>query len=109
MRLLILILFSSVFGVTAKAATKEDKIKIVSNATSSTLEIVFNSNKKQDKQASVVIIDELGNEVKAFKCEIYKGLNAVCLEEALDLKEGIYTVKLTVKKKTISTKFVLFK
>jgi hypothetical protein len=74
MRLLILILFSSVFGSTAPAATQEDKIKNVSIATTSTLEILFNSNKKQH---NVVIIDEHGNEVKAFKCEINKGLSAV--------------------------------
>lgn len=84
MRLLILILFSSVFGATAKAAIQEDKIKIVSSITTSTLEILFNSSKKQEKQANFVTIDELGNDLKAFKCEINKGLNAVCLEEALD-------------------------
>lgn len=107
MRLLILILFSSVFGAIAKAAIQEDKIKIVSNVTTSTREILFNLSKNQEKQANFVIIDELGNEVKSFKREINKGLNAVCLEEALDLKEGIYTM-MTVKKKAFSTKFVLF-
>ncbi|MFN0081310.1 MAG: hypothetical protein ACKVOM_02240 [Ferruginibacter sp.] len=62
MRLLILILFSSVFGATAKAATKEDKIKIVSNGATSILEILYNSNKKQ---ANVVVIDEPSNKVKS--------------------------------------------
>ena len=109
MRLLLFILFSFIFLTDVDASNLLYKIKIGSNAKTSKLEIRLNSAHKKNLQANVIIINAEGKEVNAFKCEIINGLNAVCMQEALNLEEGIYTVKMRVKKKTSSTKFVLFK
>ena len=93
----------------ADAGNSLSRIRIVSNAKTSCLEIKFFSNNKKNLQGNVVIIDAAGNNVRSFRCEIVKGSNAVCLQDALNLKEGIYTVELNVKKRKSSTKFVLFK
>ena len=90
------------------AGTNREKIRISSNPKSSLLELKFNSTHKKNLQGYVAIINVEGKQVSAFKCEIVKGLNVVSLQEALKLKEGIYTVEMTVKKRKSSTKFVLF-
>ena len=109
MKSLIFILFSFIFILSANAGNVLDDIKIDSNAKTSKLEIRFNSNYKKQLKANVVILNAAGKEVGVFKCDINKGSNVVCMHNALNLEEGIYTVALTVKKNTSSTKFVLFK
>ena len=108
MKFIFSIFFSFIFVASADANNLSDKIKIGSNAKTSELEIKYHSNSKKNITANVVITDAEGKEVSAFKCEIKKGSNAVCMHNALNLKEGIYTVKMTVKNKISSTKIVLF-
>ena len=108
MKFILSIFFSFIFVATAIAGNLSDKIKVGSNAKTSELEIRYNSNSKKNTTANVVITDADGKEVSAFTCEIKKGSNAVCLHDALNLKEGIYTVKMTVNNKMSSTKIVLF-
>ncbi len=109
MKFILSIFFTFVFVAAANADNLSDKIKIGSNAKTSELEIRYNSNSKRNITANVVITDAEGKAVGAFTCEIKKGSNAVCLHDALNLKEGIYTVKMTTKNKISSTKIVLFK
>ena len=108
MKFILNIFFGFFFAATAIAGDFNNKITIGSNAKTSTLEIKFNSTHKKYFPAHVAIINAEGEQVSAFKCEIVKGLNVVSLQEALKLKEGIYTVEMTVKKRKSSTKFVLF-
>ena len=108
MKIFATILISLLFYTATIAGITREKIIISSNAKTSTLEIKFNSTHKKNYQANVAIINAEGEQVSAFKCEIVKGLNVVSLQEALKLKEGIYTVEMTVKKRKSSTKFVLF-
>lgn len=108
MKFFLTIFFSFVFVAVAHAANLSDKIKIGSNAKTSELEIRYNSNSKKNITANVIITDAEGKEVSAFKSEIKKGSNAVCLHNALNLEEGVYTVKMTIKNKISSTKIVLF-
>ena len=108
MKFILNIFFSFLFAATASAGDSKGKITIGSNAKTSTLEIKFNSTHKKNFPANVAIINAEGKKVSLFKCEIVKGLNVVSLLEALNLKEGIYTVEMTVKKRKSSTKFVLF-
>ena len=103
------ILISFLLCTATIAGVPRGKITISSNAKTSLLEIKFNSTHKKSLQANVVILNAKGKQVSAFKCEIVKGLNVVSMHEALNLKEGIYTVEMTVKKKKSSTKFLLFK
>ena len=109
MRLILFIFLNFIFVSVAEANNSLFKIKIQPNAKTSSLEIKFFSTNKKNFQTNVFIIDSEGNKVRSFKCEIIKGFNAVCLQDALNLKEGIYAVELNVKKKTSSAKFVLFK
>ena len=108
MKIFTTILISLLFYISTIAGIPCERIRISSNAKTSTLEIKFNSTYKKNLQANVAIINAEGKQVSAFKCEIVKGLNVVSLQEALKLKEGIYTVEMTVKKRKSSTKFVLF-
>ena len=108
MKFILNIFFSFIFAATASAGDAKSKITIGSNAKTSTLEIKFNSTHKKNFPANVAIINAEGKQVILFKCEIEKGLNVVSLHDALNLKEGIYTVEMTVKKRKSSTKFVLF-
>ncbi len=109
MKSLLFILFSFVFTNATFAGSLSDEIKIGSNAITSKLEIRLTNTYKKNIRANVLILNAEGKEVNAFKCEIKKGSNAVCMQDALSLAEGTYTVRMTVKKKTSSTKFVLFK
>ena len=109
MKCIFSIFLSFILTASVYAGSINDKITIGSNAKTSKLEIKYNSNYKKNLQANVIILDAEGNEVEAFICKIFKGANAVCMQDALNLKEGIYTVALTVKNKTFTTKFVLFK
>ena len=109
MKFILTIFFSLILVAVADANNLSDKIKIGSNAKTSELEIRYNSNSKKNTAANVMIIDANGKEVSSFTCQIKRGSNVVCLHDALNLTEGLYTVKMTVKKKTTSTKFVLFK
>ena len=108
MKIFATILISLLFYSATIAGITREKITISSNAKTSTLEIKFNSTYKKNLKANVAIINAEGEKVSAFKCEIVKGLYVVSLQEALKLKEGIYTVEMTVKKRKSSTKFVLF-
>ena len=108
MKFILNIFFGFFFAATASAGDFKNKITIGSNAKTSTLEIKFNSTLKKSFPANVAIINAEGKQVSLFKCEIEKGLNVVILHEALNLKEGIYTVEMTVKKRKSSTRFVLF-
>ena len=109
MRLLLFILMNFICAIPADAGNPVDKIKLGSNAKTDNIEIRFNSTYKNNLTANVVVLNAEGKEVSVFKCDIKKGMNAVCLENALNLDEGIYTVNMTVKRKTSSTKFVVFK
>ena len=109
MKVFSIFLISFLFYTATIAGIKHEKIKISSSLKTSSLELKFNSTHKKNLQAYVAIISAEGKQVSAFKCEIVKGLNAVCLHEALNLNEGIYTVEMTVNKRKSSTKFVLFK
>ena len=102
----ILILFF--FCTATTAGISSEKIRITSNAKTSLLELKFNSTYKKNFQANIVITNAEGKQVSIFKCEIVKGLNVVILHEALNFKEGIYTVEMTVKKRKSSTQFILF-
>ena len=108
MKFILTIFLSFIFIATACAGDSKNKITIVSNAKTCKLEIKFISNYKKNLQRNVVIIDVEGNEVKSFKCILIKGSNTISMQDALDLKEGIYTNELEVKNKKSSTKFVLF-
>lgn len=103
------IIFFLFFYTATSAGVIREKFKIGSNAKTSTLEIKFNSTYKKNLPANFIIFNEEGKRVSAFQCEIIKGSNVVCLQDALNLKEGIYTVEMTLKKRKSSTKFVLFK
>ena len=109
MKYLLSIFFTFSIIVNVVAGNINDKITIASNAKTDKLEIKYKSNYKRNLKANVVIIDEEGEQVRSFKCNIIKGSNTICMQDALDLKEGIYTVELTVKNKKSSTKLVLFK
>ena len=109
MKFLLTIFLSFIFIANACAGVSKNKITIGSNATTSKLEIKFISNYKKNLQGNVVITDAEGKEVRSFQCDIIKGSNAICMKDALDLKEGTYTVELKVKNKKSSTKLVLFK
>ena len=104
----LLFILTLIFATSAYAYNLSDKIKIGSNAKTSKLEIRCNSKRTKILKANVVIINANGKEVRAFKCDIKKGKNAVCMQDALTLDEGIYTVKMMIKNKTSSTKLVLF-
>ena len=108
MKIFATILISLLFYTPTIAGITREKIRISSNAKTSTLEIKFNSTYKKNLRANVAIINAEGKQVSAFKWKIVKGLNVVSLQEALKLKEGIYTVQMTVKKRKSSTKLVLF-
>ena len=108
MKFILTIFLSLILLAATHAGNLSDKIKIGSNAKTSELEIRYNSNSKKNLPAQVIIIDAEGKEVSAFICDIKKGSNAVCLHDALKLKEGIYTVNMIVKKKRSSTKIILF-
>ena len=108
MKLFLTIIFSISLVTGAKASSFIDKIKIGSNAKTSELEIRYNCNKNKVQTANVVITDAAGDDVSSFTCEIKKGSNAVCMHNALQLPEGIYTVKMMVKKKVFTSKIVLF-
>ncbi len=109
MKVFAIILISLLFYTATIAGLTREKIRISSNAKTSTIQIQFNSTYKKNLPASIVILDAEGKRVSSFQCEIIRGLNVVCLQEALNLKEGIYTVEMRVKKRKSSTKFVLFK
>lgn len=109
MRSLLFILISCICTTTAEASNLLDKINIGSNSKTNNLEVRFNSTDKRVLTADVVILNAIGEKVSVFKCNIKQGMNAVSLQNALNLKEGVYTVSMTVKKRTSSTKFVLFK
>ena len=108
MKFILTIFLSFIFIATAFAGDSKNKITIGSNAKTSKLEIKFISNYKKNLQGNVIIIDAEGTEVNSFKCNLIKGSNAISMQDALDLKEGIYTVELEVKNKKSSLKFVLF-
>ena len=108
MKLFLTIVFSISLIAGAEASSFIDKIKINSNAKTSELEIRYNSNKNKVRKAVVIITDAAGNDVSSFTCEIKKGSNAVCMHNALQLPEGLYTVKMMVKKKMYTSKIVLF-
>ena len=108
MKFFLTIFFSFIFFAVADANVISEKIKIGSNAKTSKLEIRYNTKSKKNKTAKVFITDVRGKEVCNFTCAIKKGSNAVCMQDALDLTEGIYTVKMVVGNKISSTKLVLF-
>ncbi len=109
MKVLLFILISFIITTSTRAGMFSDEIKIGSNATTSKLELRLNSSYKKITKANIVILNAKGKKVNEFKCAIKKGSNTVCMQDALNLDEGVYTVNMTVKKKTSSTKFVLFK
>ncbi len=83
MKIFATILISLVFYTATIAGVIRDKIRVSSNAKTSSLEIKFNSTYKKNLQANIAIINAGGKQVSAFKCEIVKGLNVVSLQEAL--------------------------
>ena len=85
-----------------------DEIKVGTNAKTASLEIKYTSTHKKNREAAVSILDEKGNIVNSFKISINKGENIIPLADALSLKEGLYTVNILVKKKTLSTKLMIF-
>ena len=109
MKLLLAIFSALLFITTVNAGIVKEKITISPNAKTSQLEIKYQSKFKKKLSGKVVILNAAGDEVKNFTCDIIKGLNTICMQDALNLNEGIFTVNLTVKKKNFSTKFVLFK
>ena len=109
MKILVFIFSIFLFVTAVNAGIVPARILVGSNAKTSTLEIRFNSTHKKNIKAVVYIFNAAGKEVNNFNCDIKQGINAVCLKDALSLKEGIYTVKLALKKKTFSTTFLLFK
>ena len=108
MKFILTIFFNFVLVAFANAGATNDKIKIGSNAKTAELEIRYNSKSKKNISANVIITDSEGKQVSAFTCEIKKGTNTVCLHNALQLKEGIYSVKMTVNNKISSTNIVFF-
>ena len=104
-------LFTTIFSFFLFAfaiAMPYDEIKVGSNAKTSSLEIRFTSTHKKNREAAVSVLDEKGNIVNSFKVIINKGENIIPLATALGLKEGLYTVNILVKKKTLSTKLMIF-
>ena len=108
MRLILSIFSFLQFIATANGGIAKEKITISPNAKTSQLEIKYQSKFKKKLSGKVVILNAAGNEVKNFTCDIINGSNTICMQNALNLAEGIFTVQLTVKNKTSSTKFVLF-
>jgi hypothetical protein len=105
------VLFTSIFTVLILAsaiALPFDDVKIGSNAKTASLEIRFTSTHKKNRTAAVSISDEKGSIVNNFQVKISKGENIIPIATVLGLKEGLYTVNILVKKKTLSTKLMVF-
>ena len=106
------VLFSTIFSlllVATAIAMPFDEIKVGTNTKTSSLEIRFTSTTaKKIFEATVSIVNEKGKIVSSFKTAINKGENIIPLVNALGLKEGLYTVNILIKKKTLSTKLMIF-
>lgn len=105
------ILFTSLlsfFLLASAIAIPIDEIKIGSNAKTSTLEVRFTSTHKKSRNAVVSIINEQGVIVNSYKAVITKGENIIPVNNVPGLKEGLYTINILVKKKTLSTKLMIF-
>ena len=85
-----------------------DEIKIGSNAKTSSLEVRFNSSTKKSRKVVVSIINEKGIIVNSYKAIILKGENVIAVNNLPGLKEGLYTINILVKRKTLSTKLMIF-
>lgn len=105
----VLLTIFSFFILASAIAVPFDEIKVGSNAKTSSLEIKYNSTHKKNKKAVVSMVDEKGNSVNSFKIAIKKGSNIIPLVCANELNEGLYTINILVKKKTLSTKLMIFK
>ncbi len=105
-------LFTSLFTLFVFAsaiAIPLDDIKVGTNAKNSSLEIRFTSTtNKKNIEATVSIINEKGNVVNSFKAIVNNGVNIIPLNNALSLKEGLYKVNILMKRKTLSTKLMIF-
>ncbi len=99
----------SIFVASTNAGIAKDKITISPNSKTSQLEIKYQSKFRKKLTGKVVILNATGSAVETFNCDITNGLNTICMQNAMNLTEGIFTVHITVKNKTSSTKFVLFK
>ncbi len=105
------ILFTSLlsfFLLASAIAMPIDKIKIGSNPKTSSLEIRFTFSYKKSRKAVVSIINEQGVIVKKCNAVIVKGENVIAVNNAPGFKEGLYTINILVKKKTLSTKLMIF-
>ena len=109
MKILISIFFSLLVFSVANAASLTNEIKIGTNSKTSQLEIRLAQKYKKTVQANIIIADATGNIVRSFDCVIVKGSNIIYMQDALNLDEGNYIVKMIVNKKTSTTNFVLFK
>lgn len=98
----------SFFFLTSVIAMPTDEIKIGSNAKTSSLEVRFNSSHKKSRKAVVSIINEKGIIVNSYKAIILKGENVIAVNNLPGLKEGLYTINILVKRKTLSTKLMIF-
>ncbi len=108
MKFLITSIFTLLFMASAIAIPLEE-VKVGTNAKNSSLEIRFTSTtNKKNIETTVSIINEKGDVVNTFKAYINNGENIIPLNNALSLREGLYTVNILMKKKTLSTKLMIF-
>ena len=104
----VLLTIFSFFIIASAIAVPFDEIKVGSNAKTSSLEIRYTSSHKKNKDVTVLILDEKGILINSFTTMVVNGENIIPLTNALNLKQGLYTVKVLAKKKTLSTKLMIF-
>ena len=108
MKFLFTLLAGTFFMLQASAKPFEE-IKLGTNHDSKKVEIRFNSKYKKNTTAVVTVTNAEGNIVSTQSSELIRGENSISLNEALNLPEGTYTVKMVTKKKTYSTQFIIWK
>ena len=104
------LLFTFIFSlyILSTSALPGDEIKISPNAKSSSIVVKYTSTHKKTRAATVSIVNVKGETVNSFKTAINKGENIIPVNDIHSLKEGIYSINILVKKKTVSTKLVIF-
>ncbi len=102
----LLTIFISIFILSSANANNFEGIKIGSNGKSS---IELRVSSKKTTTATITITNESGVVVSTQAANIVKGDNNISLTDVNNLAEGMYTVTMASKNKTVSTKFMNWK